>query len=258
MKTRISLIIIFTGLLALSMGGGCKKKETPRPDKPELPEAGHNEIISHKAYTLSYSEKYEQAEWVAYSLTSEQAASKEYDRTNDFREDPQVSTGSATKADYSGSGFDRGHLMPAGDCRWDADAMSESFYMSNMSPQNPQFNRQRWRYLEMQVRRWAQDYGGLYVVTAGVLEDDLPVIGYNEVAVPKFYYKVITDMDFTKGIAFLMPNKNLNNSRIQDYFTTIDEVEMRTGINFFPWLSAEDEMKIESTTDTSLWKFNYY
>ncbi len=228
-----------------------------KPDHPELPLLGDNQIIRHEAYTLSYNEKYEQAEWVAYELTGEHAASKEFDRTDDFRPDSLVLTGSAELADYFKSGFDRGHLMPAGDCRWNEKVMSESFYMSNMSPQNPQFNRNRWRFLEMQVRDWAVKYGALYVITAGVLIDGLPTIGDNEVAIPNQYYKVITDTAMTKGIAFLLPNENLNKDSIQNYFTTIDEVERATGLDFFPWLSMEQEQKLEGKTDTSLWGFKY-
>lgn len=254
---RVLFSIAFVGFF-ICTAGGCKDNESIMPNRPELPDAGQNEIVVHTAYTLSYSEEHEQAEWVAYVLTGANAAADEYERTDDFREDLTVSTGSASLADYSGSGYDRGHLMPAGDCQWDATVMSESFFMSNMSPQNPQFNRQRWRYLEMQVREWAIEYGGLYVVTAGVLTDGLPAIGENEVAVPEYYYKVIMNTDVSKGIAFLMPNTDLNNARIQDYVTTIDTVEMRTGLNFFPWLSAADEQMIESQTDIADWSFSYY
>lgn len=253
----IIVLIVFSGIF-ISSAGGCKDNESILSDKPELPEAGNNEIVVHTAYTLSYSEKHEQAEWVAYALTSAQAAADDVERTDDFREDPNISTGSAQLTDYRGSGYDRGHLMPAGDCRLDAEVMSESFYLSNISPQDPQFNRQRWRFLEMQLRRWAIDHGGIYVVTAGILNSDLPTIGENEVAVPKYYYKVIMDMDVSKGIAFLMPNKNLNDRRIQEFFTTIDSVESVSGLDFFPGLSEADELKIESRSDTAAWSFDYY
>ncbi|MEA2041236.1 MAG: DNA/RNA non-specific endonuclease [Bacteroidota bacterium] len=235
---------------------GCKSKEI-LPAYPELPEAGSNEIISHAAYTLSYSENHEQAEWVAYELTSNEAVSDLFDRTDDFREDPLVSTGSAALSDYSGSGFDRGHLCPAGDNKWSEEAMSESFFMSNMSPQEPQFNRQRWRYLEAQVRAWAEEFDGLYVVTAGVLKGDLNTIGDNQVAIPEYYYKVIIDREVSKGIAFLMPNINLNDQSFRDYAVTIDSIETVTEINFFPWLTKSED-KIETKIDTALWGFSYY
>ena len=252
-RLRTFIFIISTLLIFFS---ACKKKEK-LPAIPELPEVGSNEIISHTAYTLSYSEEHEQAEWVAYELTAEEATSENAERTDDFRQDPDVSTGSATTTDYKNSGYDRGHLMPAGDNKLTKEVMSESFFMSNMSPQNPQFNRNRWRFLEDQVREWAEENDGLYIVTAGVLTGNLETIGINQVAIPEYYYKVIMDCDISKGIAFLMPNENLNDQTFRDYVVTIDEVEAVTGINFFPWLTKSEE-KIESKTDTTLWGFSYF
>ena len=98
-------------------------------------------------YTICYRESYEQAEWSAYSLSREQLK-KNASRSNDFRPDPQISSESASLADYKGSGFDRGHLTPAADMSFDQKAMSETFFMSNMSPQAPEFNRGIWKDLE--------------------------------------------------------------------------------------------------------------
>ena len=112
-------------------------------------------IRSYTGFDLGYNEKYEQASWVAYVLTREEVESGMINRTDNFRVDTSISTGSANLADYRGSGYDRGHLAPAGDMKWNATAMSESFLMSNMSPQTPSFNRGIWRSLESRVRVWA-------------------------------------------------------------------------------------------------------
>ena len=115
----------------------------------EVPLCGlNNHQIDHELrkfqnYSLCYRETYEQAEWSAYCLTSNQLV-KNADRTNDFRPDNRISTQSASLADYKGSGYDRGHLTPAADMSFSEQAMSETFYMSNMSPQEPQFNRGIW------------------------------------------------------------------------------------------------------------------
>ena len=219
-----------------------------------LPKYGpFDQIIKHKAYTLKYNERAEQAEWVYYVLTAEKAQGK-IKRTDDFREDPFVTTGSATLADYKGSGYDRGHLCPAADNAWDRTAMSESFFMSNMSPQVPGFNRGVWKRLEEQVRQWAIENKEIHVVTAGVLTEDLPVIGPNKVAVPRFYYKVILDYlePELKGIAFILPNESSNKS-MASYAVTIDKIEETTGIDFFHALPDDIEEKIESTMDLGLW-----
>ena len=122
-----------------------------------LPTSTTGQIIEHTHYTLSYSEQHEQAEWVAYELTASEVNGS-YDRTDNFRRDPEVETGSASLADFKGSGYDRGHLAPAGDMSFSLTAMSESFYLSNMTPQETGFNRGIWRQLESQVRDWPKDF----------------------------------------------------------------------------------------------------
>ena len=116
----------------------------PKIPNLELPKPKENEqIINHFAYTLSYNELFEQANWVAYELTDIETISH-FERTNKFIVDDLVKTGSASNDDYKKSGYDRGHLAPAGDMGWSEQAMKESFYYSNMSPQNPSFNRGIW------------------------------------------------------------------------------------------------------------------
>ena len=121
-------------------------------------------MVDHEGYSLLYDEDHEQASWVAYELEASDIQGA-VGRTDDFREDPTVATHSAELADYKYSGFDRGHLIPAGDATRSASAMSATFYLSNMSPQDPGFNRGGWRVLESYVRRWARDNEAVYVVT---------------------------------------------------------------------------------------------
>ena len=88
----------------------------------ELPYYSNNsEIIQHTGYALKYNEEFEQAEWVAYQLTIEEL-NGQYERSDNFRKDPHISTGSATLKDYKDSGYDRGHLIPAFDMKWSSDA----------------------------------------------------------------------------------------------------------------------------------------
>lgn len=214
-------------------------------------------ITQHKAFTLCYSEKYEQAEWVAYHLTAEMCNNNGEERTNNFRPDPAISTGSATPDDYKKSGYDRGHLCPAGDMGWNDETMSESFLMSNMSPQVPAFNRGIWKSLESDVREWAKTNKELYVVTAGVLEEGLPTIGPDKVAIPRYYYKVILDISAPeyKAIAFVLPNKG-SKASVFNYAVSIDSVERLTGIDFFPALPDSLEHALEMQSDSTYWKLN--
>ena len=223
----------------------------------EIPEIKKGEqIIRHAAFSLVYNEPYEQASWVAYELTADETV-KKYERTNRFIIDPKITTGTADNADYMGSGYDKGHLAPAGDMEWSATSVAESFYFSNMSPQAPSFNRGIWETLEEFVRNNAVTNGAVYVITGPVLTAGLSVIGHNQVAVPQYYYKVILDYKdpVKKGIGFILPNQESHNS-IQSFAISIDEVEKKTGINFFPKLSPEEEKELESKFDLNLWNRN--
>jgi len=219
-----------------------------------LPTSTTNQIIEHTYFILSYSERNEQAEWVAYELTKSRVYG-EVSRTDNFREDPLVKTGSATLNDYKGSGYDRGHLAPAGDMKFSKTAMSESFYMSNMSPQIPGFNRGIWKKLEGQVRIWAVENEHIYIVTGGILSSKIGSIG-NSVTIPKYYYKVILDYKEPgiKAIALILPNEK-GTKQLDEYVVTIDRVENLTGIDFFPALPDDLENKLEADSDPSKWSF---
>lgn len=212
-------------------------------------------IIKHLGYTLSYNEQHEQANWVAYQLTA-QETKKAVSRSNDFEPDASVPTGSANGDDYKGSGYDRGHLAPAADMGWSEQAMHESFYYSNMSPQVPGFNRGIWKYLEVQVRQWAIDNKLIFVVTGPILSENLPTIGTNKVSVPRYFYKVLLDYSepSLKGIGFIIPNASSELS-LRAYAVSIDSVEKVTGLDFFPVLPDVEENRIEKTLCVDCWSW---
>lgn len=226
----------------------------------ELPAyAKSDKLVEHTGYTLLYSEKDEQPYWVAYYLDRSELYGS-FDRGDDFRADPAIATGSATLDDYKSSGFDRGHLIPAADQSWSEQAMSESFFLSNMSPQDPQFNRGIWSKLEATVRNFADTEGGVYVVTGPVLTDGpFKTIGEDKVSVPNTYYKVILDYrePDTKAIGFLLPNKGSNKS-LQSFAVSVDEVEKTTGLDFFPKLPDQQEEVLEAQVDAKAWDFNTF
>jgi endonuclease G len=225
--------------------------------EPNTP--GH-EVHSYTGFELCYREEYEEAEWVAYCLTKAELTAVT-GRTNDFRADTKITTGSATPQDYTRSGYDRGHLAPAADMEWSERSAHDSFLMSNMTPQAPQFNRGMWKELEEQVRLWAETFGEVYVVTGPVLEKkaaDYKHIGADEVTVPDYFYKVLlaqlNDESHTViGIGFILPNKECTGT-IYDYAVTIDEVERRTNLDFFSPLPDPTENTVEAQEQLSYWK----
>jgi endonuclease G len=220
------------------------------------PEASTTDtILSYSGFDLAYNEQYEQAAWVAYVLTREEVESGSVSRTDNFRSDTSISTGSASLADYRGSGFDRGHLAPAGDMQWDPEAMSESFLMSNMSPQLPAFNRGVWKRLETEVRNWAVEKDSIYVITGPVLMPVDTLIGENQVGIPQHYYKVLVDLsppDYSL-IAFLLPHAGSSDSLIR-FAITVDSLEQVTAYNFFAGAPDQEMVNwLEKQLDLDSW-----
>jgi len=204
---------------------------------------------------LSYSEPHEQAEWVAYLLKKEHLTYDDRKRPY-FIEDPKVRSKSADWRNYKGSGFDRGHLCPAGDRRFAEYAYKETFYTSNISPQRNDFNAGIWNRLEKQVRQWCKLYGDIYVVTGGVLQEGLPEIGEEDVAVPNAFYKLVFrgKGENLKVLAFLFPHKE-SNRPLQDFLIPIDALETTTNIDFFHEMPLEWQDAIEKRVQTYGWKF---
>lgn len=220
------------------------------------PDATGVEIVDHKYYSLGYAEKYEQAKWVCYVLNRDELKVPNVERHDRFETDNAVSSGSATYYDYRGSGYSRGHLAPAGDMAFSEEAMRESFYMSNMSPQVIPFNGGIWRELEESVRDWAYKDERLYIVTGPVLTDTKERIGKSGVVVPSLFYKAILDIEGSKrkGIAFIMPNEK-SEKPIMDFAVTIDELEQVLGFDIFGELIEDDNLEddLESNIDIDQW-----
>ncbi len=224
---------------------------------PRLKEKRQEQVIKHEGYTVSYNSEYRIANWVAYELTATEAKSKKTERSNKFVSDPQVKGATAMNEDYTRSGYDRGHLAPAGDMKWSAKAMRESFYLSNICPQKPKLNRGIWKDLEEQCRLWALDNGSLLIVTGPVITGDMKRLGKNKVAIPKSFYKVLcyyTEKGY-KGIGFLFENRDYKDNSLKSMVIPIDSVEKVTGIDFFPSIPDDQEKEMEATVDWSSWSF---
>jgi endonuclease G len=210
-------------------------REAGYPSTPEPVE-----LKTYTGFDLAYNEAWEQASWVAYVLTRSEVEEGNVERTDDFRPDTSIYTGSAELSDYRGSGYDRGHLAPAGDMKWSRKAMSESFLLSNMSPQEGSFNRGIWRRLEEQVRDWAVEKDSIYVISGPVLHTVRDSIGENHVGVPAYYFKVLADLSPPghSFIAFLLPNE-ASREDLRHYAISVDSLEAFTAYDFFA--SAPDQ-----------------
>ena len=212
-------------------------------------------IVNRLGYALGYIEYHEQPAWVIYIMTKAEATTKRAKRTNKFRVDPQIPTESATLADYRRSGYDRGHLAPAADMAFSGQTMADSFFMSNMSPQKPAFNRGIWKDLEALVRYFAITEREIVVVTGPILPKEKTItIGPNQVTVPTHYYKIIFDLTPPrKMIGFILPNEG-SNEPLATFAVTVDAVEKATGLDFFSRVPKEEQERLERTISVKAWK----
>lgn len=190
-------------------------------------------VVDREGYALGYSEAHEQPVWVMYRLTREEVLANNAKRDNWFKADTNIITGSALPVDYAHSGYDRGHLAPAEDMEFSPTAMAESFYMSNVSPQKPEFNRGIWKRLENAVRRRAVSKGSVFVITGPIFASDSETIGkVNRVSVPNAFYKIIYDETPPMNImAYIMPNEG-SDKPIENFACDVAEIEQLTGLVF--------------------------
>lgn len=212
--------------------------------------------IIHKSYSLLYSKEYNCPLWVAWELTDAETYG-EHQRTNEFLDDPKIpSVYRVTTNDYRHSGYDRGHMCPAADNKWSADAMTECFYMSNMCPQTHTLNAESWEKLEDKCRQWARAYRRVFICCGPIFEGHThEKIGIeHSVSVPEGYFKVVLDATEgrEKAIGFIYRN-NDDTQRYTRVCTSVDQVEEITGMDFFYNLEDNLEDRVEANYNIRRW-----
>ena len=221
---------------------------------PTITEERSDRVIKHKGYTVSYNYDWKIPNWVAYELTDWEVEG-EVPRYDKFKPDPMVPQyATATTEDYKYSGYDRGHMAPAADMKWDEQVMKESFYLSNICPQNPNLNGGVWKDLEEQVRDLATIKGKIFVVCGPIVNDASTTLGVNEVVVPQAFFKVLLQEEngVVHTIGFVYENIS-GRKPMSTYAMTVDEVEELTNIDFFPSLPDKIENTVENEVDFSKW-----
>ena len=220
--------------------------DTQRMEIPQISNGRQGQIIQRTGYTLSYDDKNRTPQWVAWELTKEETRGNE-ERNDEFLPDPQVIGTQVVTYDYSRSGYDRGHMAPAGDMKWDRQAMQESFYMSNICPQDHNLNTEDWNDLEMKSREWARRYGKVYIVCGPIYNGTRKeYIGDHRVRVPDAFFKVILINEAKKQAALGFYFKNEAGERpLAEYLVSVDHIEKLTGLDFFAALPDELENRLE-------------
>lgn len=278
--------ITFYTLFLLLAVGASGQNEVLVPAKLLPSDMEGEQRVTHAAYTLSYNRQHNQPSWVSYILTREHALG-DLPRKDSFKADPLVTGGSASKADYTNSGYDKGHLAPNADMNWNLTVQSECFYMSNMSPQTHSFNAGLWSRMESLVRDWAIEYDSVFVSTGPVLNaatvkrcnvtiscgldgtgdtswecityiqttEPFKTIGKTHtISVPDYFYKVVYCPSICQAIALLVPHEN-RQGPLQAWVVTVNDIELVTGIDFLPDLDDELEEQVESSVCVDCWKW---
>lgn len=220
----------------------------------DTPDGVPEQMLRRAGYTASYNKTTKLPNWVAWHLTADRTTGPAKRSGVDFQADMDVPAPRAEDSDYYGSGYDRGHMCPAADNKYSEKAMEESFLFTNMCPQNGNLNRGDWNEMEQACRRWAKEYGGVYVVCGPILyKGKHKTIGKNKVVVPEAFFKVVLRTgENPKAIGFIYKNAEGNRPK-GDYVNTVDEVERITGIDFFTSLPDDVENKVEATADIADW-----
>lgn len=212
-----------------------------------------SQILARKSYTCSYNSMTKTPNWVAWHLTADHIDGP-VSRDNSYYEDEDVPLPRATNEDYRGSGWSHGHMCPAGDNKWDDEAMRESNLLTNICPQHGSLNSGVWNKIERDCRKWAEKFGDVYIVCGPVfLNQEHETIGENRIVVPEAFFKVVLCLQGKpKAIGFVIRN-NEGTKKRDNFINTVDDVERITGFDFFPALPDDIEDEVESFADITQW-----
>lgn len=215
--------------------------------------------VDHIGFALGYSKAHLQPRWCAYRLTKERLSSIVSERSQNYYQDPKCFPGLVATLDYQKLGCHVGHMVPAADMKWNAQAEWESFYFSNMCPQFPKFNKGIWKVLEGVVRNFAHTEGSVFVITGPVLSSRIASLDASGVRplipIPEYFYKVVySEKEPKKMIGFLIPHKPGLHG-VRRYACSVDDVERATGLDFFSSLPQKEQKRLESSFDLTQWSW---
>lgn len=212
-------------------------------------------LLYREGYTASYNPETRTPNWVAWHLTASHTDGPVKRNGFSFQADQDIPEPRVDTYDYMRSGYDRGHMCPAGDNHWNQKAMEQSFLMTNVCPQVPALNSGLWNTIEKQCRTWAEQYGDVYIVCGSIyFNQKHKTIGKNKVQVPEAFFKVILCLrDKPKAIGFICRNASAKGHKKKDYVNSINEVERITGLDFFSQLPDNIEQRVESHADITEW-----
>lgn len=223
---------------------------------PRLTMKRPEQFLFRTGYTTSYNKETKCANWVAWHLTSEHTEGRWSRKGIPYMVDTDVKGPRQELEDWYNNNLpiDHGHMCPAGDNKWSAEAMEQTFLLTNMCPQNSNLNQGDWEELESRCRGWARHYGEVYIACGPIFySNNYKTIGNNRVGVPDAFFKVVLRMGKRPAaLGFIYPNQGGRND-MSHYVMSVDDVEAKTGIDFFFNLPDDIEEKVEAISELDKW-----
>lgn len=241
-KSQSLRSITFIGLLLLPLSSFAATSALTK----FLLQAKNCKLLENDHYTSCYSDHFKNTVWAIHQLEREQVLGHQK-RTNDYRVDTRVTNG-VQATDYRKTGFDRGHLVPAADMKKDFASMTQTFFMTNMSPQRPEFNRGIWSVLEKKIRRdflTTKQRDNVFVYTGMILSNKLPTLTC-QAAIPEWFYKIIYNQVNHSVKSYLIDNHRYSSSELESFRVSVDRIEELTGLDFFSFLPKTQQDQLES------------
>lgn len=221
-----------------------------------IPDGMPSQIKDYEGFTVSFNPNNKTPNYVAWELLGHETDGAS-SRSNKFWTDRTID-GCPDTRDYSHSGYDRGHMCPAGEQKWSEEAMHNSFVMANICPQKHELNSGAWKTLEDKERLWARR-DSVIIIVAGPIYDscDTETIGSNNVRVPSAFFKVLLAPYASpmRAIGFVYPNMKCDGN-MAAYAVSVDDVEKMTGLDFFSSLPDEIENDVEAVVSFKDWNSN--
>lgn len=223
---------------------------------PRMTKSVSEQILEKMGYTVSYNNETKNANWVAWHLTKERTLGSANRDGIPYMVDQEVRGPRQELDDWYNLDLplDHGHICPAADNKWSQEAMEQTFLLTNMCPQNHNLNSGDWEELESRCRGWARHYGDVYIAAGPIIDTENKNVIGNNVAVPDAFFKVILCMKgkHPKALGFIYPNV-ASNHKMSYYVHTVDDVEEKTGIDFFCNLPDSIETAVESVSNLHNW-----
>jgi len=205
-------------------------------------------LLDHAFFQICYDSSLKAPVWTAYELRPEHLA-QSAGRRPSYRRDPTLHAPAASNPDFRNSGFSRGHLVPAADFAWSEPAFRATYFLTNVVAQRQQVNAGLWRKLETAARRIAAASDSINIFTGPLFDSaGLEFIGAGRVAVPSHTYKVILAVKGQNMIMFaaIVPNAATIAEPLNHFAVSVDEVERRSGLDFFAALDDATEAVLEA------------